>query len=305
MQAKNNSYLIIIFLLLFIIVAVFFYSFKSKKDPGIPNQLNKIEAVSIPDRMDLAGEDVPLNKYYVREKLDRELTINTYWHSATILLLKKTGRWFPVIEPILREHGVPDDLKYLCLIESGLSNVVSPSGAAGYWQFLKGTAKDYGLEVDRQVDERYDVIKSTHAACRYLLDSYDKYHDWTLAAAAYNTGRKSIGNSIEKQKTNNYYDLYLNEETSRYIYRILAIKEIYENLDKYGFNLTKDDFYPPIPVKVITINKSVNNLADFAIIQGINYRLLKEFNPWLRSDKLIIKKGKSYQITIPILKNLD
>lgn len=256
-------------------------------------------SVDLPDKLEFAGENVPLDLYYVREGLDRELLVNTYWHSNTLLLLKRTGRFFPMIEPVLKKNGIPDDFKYLALIESGLMNVVSPSNAAGLWQFLDKTGQQFGLEVTDQVDERYHYTKSTEAACKYLNDAYKKYRNWTLSAASYNAGQGRISKETEKQKTNNYYDLYLNQETSRYIYRILALKLIYENPADYGFYLRKKDLYPPVPSKSIKVDTTVTDLVKFALDHEVPYKMLKEFNPWLRSDQLKVAPGKTYTIELP------
>jgi hypothetical protein len=235
----------------------------------------------------------------VRDALDRELLVNTYWHNNTVLSFKRAYRWFPVIEPILQENGIPEDFKYLAVIESGLTNAVSPSDAVGFWQFLKGTAKDYGLEVDKDVDERYHVEKSTLAACKYLRDSYTRFGNWTLVAAAYNAGNSRIKELMEWQKADSYYDLLLSEETGRYVYRILALKSIYENPTDYGFFLREKDFYPPIPVKTVVVDKDIKSLVDFALQHNISYKVLKLFNPWLRERSLKVSKGKTYTISIP------
>ncbi|MBW6490261.1 MAG: transglycosylase SLT domain-containing protein [Lentimicrobium sp.] len=256
-------------------------------------------SVDIPEKLEFAGENVPLDFYYVRESLDRELLVNTYWHSNTLLLLKRAGRFFPLIEPILKKNGIPDDFKYLALIESGLMNVVSPSNAAGLWQFLDKTGQQFGLEVTDQVDERYHYSKSTEAACRYLNDAYKKYRNWTLSAASYNAGQGRISKETEKQKTNNYYDLYLNQETSRYIYRVLALKLIYENPADYGFYLRKKDIYPPVPTKSIKVDTTITDLVKFALDYEVPYKVLKEFNPWLRTDQLKVAPGKNYTIELP------
>lgn len=259
----------------------------------------KIFSVPVPAKISFAGDEVPLNIFYVHEALDRELLVNTYWHNKTVLLFKRAHRWFPVIEPILEENGVPDDFKYLAVIESGLTNAVSPSGAAGFWQFLEGTAKDFGLEVDKIVDERYHVLKSTEAACKYFNKSYEKFGDWTLVAAAYNGGNRRIQEELEEQGADNYYDLLLSEETSRYIFRILALKTIFEHPSHYGFYLRERDFYPPVPVREVRVDKDVKSLVSFAKEQGIPYKVLKYFNPWLRDRNLKVKKGRHYVISIP------
>ena len=291
---------IIIAIILFIIITFQFPDKNPQTSSDISDNIYKISAIKLPEKIDFAGETTPLNIYYVQESLDRELIVNTYWHSSTLLSLKRAARWFPVIEPILKENGIPDDFKYLALIESGLENVTSPAGAKGFWQFLKGTAKDYGLEVNNEVDERYNVEKASQAACKYFNKAFEKYKNWTLVAAAFNAGNNGINRQIEKQKVNNYYSLLLDDETERYVFRILALKMIFENPEKYNFYLNEDDYYSPIPTKIIEVKSSIKDLADFAIENGINYRILKEFNPWLRKGELKNAKHKIYEIKIPI-----
>jgi len=292
----------IIILGLVVMLFVFSSSKDKKSDQDYRKAFNKhykIFNVGTPEVIDFCGEDVPLDLYYVRESLERELTVNTYWHSSTLLLFKRAYRWFPVIEPILKEHGIPDDFKYLALIESNLTNVVSPAGAAGFWQFLKSTGKEYGLEVNKAIDERYNLEKATVAACKYLNDSYEIYDNWTLAAAAYNAGKDGISDALGNQKVNSYYDLYLNTETSRYIFRILALKEIHNKPAAFGFYMREKDFYLPVPSKEVSVDTNISNLVDFANNMGINYKLLKEFNPWLRDDYLPNSTRKEYKIKIP------
>lgn len=260
----------------------------------------KIFAVSVPAELEFAGSKVPLNVFHVSESLDRELMVNSFWHNRTILMFKRAHRWFPVMEPILAEHGIPDDFKYLAVIESGLENAVSSSGATGFWQFLEGTAKDHGLEVGKHVDERYHVEKSTAAACRYLRESYVRFGDWALVAAAYNAGNRRIREAIDEQKEDSYYDLLLSEETSRYLYRILATKLLFENPTAYGLFLREKDFYPPIPVRTVTIDDDITDLVAFAKSHGISYKVLKIFNPWLRDKSLKVRKGKAYLVSIPL-----
>ncbi len=301
-----KKYLIYISGLLTLGLVVILFVFSAGKDKKSDqdykkafNRHYKIFNVGVPGRIDFCGEEAPLDLYYVRESLDRELTVNTYWHSSTLLLFKRAYRWFPVIEPILKEYGIPDDFKYLALIESNLTNVVSPAGAAGFWQFLKSTGKEYGLEVNKAIDERYNLEKATVAACKYLNDSYEIYNDWTLAAAAYNAGKDGISNALEKQKVNNYFDLYLNPETSRYIFRILALKQIHNNPSAFGFYMREKDFYLPIPTYEVVIDTTISNLVDFANNMEINYKTLKEFNPWLKSDNLPNSSRRTYRIKIP------
>jgi hypothetical protein len=260
----------------------------------------KIFTPEVPESVDFAGEIVPLNNILVRENFDRELLINTYWHSSTILTLKRANRWFPVIVPILKEYNIPEDFKYLAMAESGLMNVVSPKGATGFWQFIESTGKIYGLEINKDVDERYHIEKSTVAACRYFKDSFEDYKSWTLVAAAYNAGNRRIMEIMEKQKAYNYYDLFLNEETSRYIFRITALKTIYEHPTKYGFYLRNADLYFQIPVEKIVSDRAISDLVAFAEENKMSYKLLKEYNPWLRSNVLPNPSGKSYFFIAPV-----
>jgi membrane-bound lytic murein transglycosylase D len=288
--------------IIIILLFVFSSERKQKSDEAYNKAFAKkykILTPSFPDSMSFAGEIVPLNNILVREYFDRELTINTFWHTNTILSIKRANRWFPVIEPILKENNIPDDFKYLALIESGLMNVVSPKGATGFWQFIEETGKIYGLEINKEVDERYHVEKSTHAACNYLKESFNEFKSWTLVAAAYNAGKRRISETIEKQKNNNYYDLLFNEETSRYVFRIVALKNIYENPAKYGFYIRESDLYPEIPVNEMSISTPVPDFVSFAKENGISYKVLKEFNPWLRAEHLTNLSGKTYIIKLP------
>lgn len=253
----------------------------------------------IPDEMIFAGEKVPLENFDTRESLDREILVNAYWHSRTLLVLKKSKRYFATIEPMLKKYGIPEDFKYIPLIESGFENTVSPAGACGVWQILENTAKEYGLEVNDEVDERYHLEKSTEVACKFFLESYEKYHNWTLAAATYNVGRKGIQDQINRQQVSNYYDLLLNEETGRYVFRILAFKLIAENPKQFGFQLEESDYYPALPLFEVKVDSSISNLAEFAGRYSINYKILKFFNPWLRENYLTNAAGKTYLIKIP------
>ena len=260
----------------------------------------KIFNVYMPETVVFATETIPTNLYYVRESLDRELLVNTYWHSSSFLLFKRAYRWFPIIEPILKKNNIPADFKYLAVIESNLTNAVSPAGAAGFWQFMKTTATSFGLEVNAEVDERYNIYKSTAAACKYLSQAYRKYGSWITATASYNAGYGTIDKALQSQNCDNYFDLLLNEETSRYLYRIVAVKLIMENPTEYGFHLRKKDLYPPVPLRKIEISESIPDLAAFAIDQGFNYRVLKDFNPWLRKNSLTNTSKKTYEIYLPI-----
>lgn len=255
--------------------------------------------IELPESMNFCGEEVPLDLFYVRERLERELLVNSYLHSSTILLLKRTTRWFPVMEPLMENYGLPEDFKYLAMIESSLTNAVSPSKAVGFWQFLESTGKQYGLEINKEVDMRYNVEKETVAACKYLKDSYRKFGNWTVAAAAFNCGNGRITKTMEEQRVESYYDMILPEETQRYVFRILALKLITENPEKYGFQISDNGWYRPFETKIVTVTESIPNLIDFAFEQGTNYKMLKYFNPWLRSNSLTISAGNSYEIKIP------
>ena len=257
------------------------------------------KVVKMPTDLNLAGEPVPLNDPEVYERMDKELYVNTYFHSSTIFLIKRSTRWFPQMEPILKAAGIPSDMMYLSAIESGLSNVVSPAGAAGYWQLMKGTAKELGLEVNDEVDERYDPIKSTEAACKYMLASYEKYENWTNVAASYNMGRNGFSRALAKQRVDSYYDLLLNQETSRYVFRILAVKEILNDPEKFGFQIPESEKYQPEKLKTVEVKRSIPDLTTWAIEQGVNYKTLKRYNSWLRKNTLTIKSGKTYEIKLP------
>lgn len=259
----------------------------------------KIYSMPMPKDANFSGEHVPLENIIVKEALDKELLSNTYWHSNTFYLIKRANRWFPTIEKILKEEGVPDDFKYLAVIESGLLNVTSPSGAKGYWQFMPATAKGYNLELSNEVDERKHIEKSTRAACQYLKEAYKKFDNWTLAAASYNMGKTGLLTRLQNQKADNYYDLLLNAETARYVYRIVAVKYILQNPKNYGFNVRPEDMYPPYETTSILVDSSVTSWVDFAISQGTNFKTLKEINPWLTADGLTNTSGKVYNILLP------
>ena len=279
-----------------LISGIFVFGISGEKKDKL---LHEGTAMYFPTTTDFAGETAPLQVVDVRERLDRELLINANLHSTTTLILKRANRAFPVIEPILQKYGIPDDFKYLAVIESGLVNAVSSAGARGIWQFMPETAKEKGMEVNDIVDERYHLEKSTEAACKYLLVAKNKFGSWTMAAASYNGGMNGVNKRIEEQQVSNYYDLALTEETSRYVFRILALKEIMKNPAKYGFNIYPTDLYSPIPTKKIDIDSTITDLASFAKTQGINYKILKIHNPWLRDKKLVNPSKKKYEIEIP------
>ncbi|WP_346728158.1 lytic transglycosylase domain-containing protein [Marinifilum caeruleilacunae] len=301
---KNFIALIVVLGGVYVTAQLFNYSKVTDRDKEPENSeymsRYNVYALKTPNELKFGDELVPLDRWDVKESLDRELLVNTYWQSQTLLFLKRSNRYFPIIEPILKEQGVPDDFKYLALIESGfVPTIKSPAGAVGVWQFMSGTAKDYGLEVSAEVDERYNIEKATVAACKYLKDSYKKYGSWTLVAASYNAGRRFVDKQLKLQDAGNYYDLLLGEETGRYVFRILAIKMIMEDPAGYGFKFRKSDLYPEIPTRKITIKSPVKDFAVFAKENGVNYKVLKYFNPWLRRAYLTNKYKKEYEITLP------
>ncbi len=259
----------------------------------------KVFALKLPLNLEFSGEVVPMDQPDIRERLDKELLVNTYWQSNMMLLLKRANKYFPTIEKILEEEGVPNDFKYLAVIESALENVRSPKGAKGFWQIMPNTAKEYGLEVNSNVDERYHIEKSTRVASAYLNKAKKRLGSWTLAAASYNRGMYGTDRLLEKQIADNYYDLLLNNETSRYVFRILAIKEIMSNPKRYGFIYDPEDLYQPIPVRKIGLDTAIRNIAMFAKEQSINYKILKIHNPWLIQNHLNNKSRKYYEIEIP------
>lgn len=287
-----------------LIVIIFLSAFKTRL---INRPASAITATSpiLPDKIEFCGEKIPVEYFDVFESLERELLVNTYYHSQTILFIKKANRYFPVIENILKKNNIPDDFKYLAVAESGLSNVVSPAKASGFWQLLEGTAKDYGLEINSEVDERYHLEKATEAACKFLNKSYEKYNNWVLAAASYNVGRRGVSRQVDKQGETDYFDLLFNEETARYLYRIAAIKFVLENPAAYGFILTPDDLYKPPRYKVLTVSGPVADWGEFARKNGTNYKLLKYLNPWLRDKMLTNKYQKEYLIKIPTARIIE
>lgn len=270
-----------------------------EEDPDKITKDYNIYALPVPENLDFAGEPVPIENQDVYERMDRELLVNTYWQSNALLLIKRANKYFPVIEPILKEYGVPDDFKYLAVIESGLTQAVSPAKAVGFWQLLEGTARDHKLEVNSNVDERYHVEKSTRAACEYLLKSKERFGSWTMAAAAFNAGNTGVLRQLKRQEVNSYYDLLLGEETGRYVFRILALKEIMENPENYGFHFDQTHLYKNIPTYTVEVDTPVKNFAAFAREHGVNYKILKLHNPWLREAHLNNSSGKLYNIEIP------
>lgn len=258
-----------------------------------------VYAIQVPSYLEFAGEELPLENPDILERMDRELLVNTYWQSNGLLMFKRAKKYFPIIEPILAKHGIPDDFKYLAVIESGLTNATSPAGARGVWQIMKGTGKEFGLEVNSNVDERFHLEKATEVACEYLKKSKNKLGSWTLAAAGYNAGMAGMARRLNEQNVNGYYDLLLGEETGRYVFRIVALKEILSNPDKYGFNFRDKDLYNTIPTYKVEVDTAVTDFSKFAHRFGINYKILKIHNPWLREPHLNNKTRKPYLLDIP------
>ena len=267
-------------------------------DLSIPRG-DSVRLFEMPSSLSFADESVPIQIPDVKERLEREIYVNAYWQSNMILLLKRSKKFLPQIEEILKREGVPDDFKYLAIAESGLMNVTSPAGAKGFWQFMNSTGKEYGLEIGRDVDERYNMEKATMAATKYLKKAHARFGDWTAVAASYNMGQSGFARRQEQQLQKNYYDLYLNEETSRYMFRILAFKVIFENPKNYGFSLKENDYYELPPLKTIPVTENIKNLAQWASENGSNYKELKLYNPWLRNTKLNGRRGKTYKIVLP------
>jgi hypothetical protein len=303
---SNNRYYLPRLAIFFSLAAIcviscglFIHSAPVEKKPAEPAG-NFSSPVEIPVSVEFAGEKVTLDNFDVRESLDRELLVNSYFQSQTILYLKKSKRYFSLIEPILKRNNIPDDFKYLALAESGFQErIISPAGAVGLWQFMKKAALENGLEINTEVDERYHMEKSTEAACRYLNHSYKEYGSWILVAASYNAGINGVKRQIELQDSKNYFDLQLNDETGRYMYRILALKLILENPEKYGFKVTEEEKYPVLKCREVQLKGSIANFAVYAHQQGINYKMLKYFNPWLRQTYLKNPGKKSYLVRIP------
>lgn len=288
----------IVFLTHFFISSTYTSNSDTVHQQGFNSKYN-VYSVLKPDNLKFANENIPESTFDVWERLDKELLKNIYWQSNTLLYFKRANKYFPIIEEILEKNNIPSDFKYLALIESGFEYKVSPSGAAGFWQIMKGTAREYGLEVNYAIDERYHLIKSTEAACKYLQKAYDKFGSWTMAAASYNMGINGVQRQVKKQNTNNYFNLYLNDETSRYVFRIIVIKEIMENPRKYGFVFRQNDLYSYPSVNQIRVDSTINNLYSFAQENDINYKILKRFNPWLRTSKLPDESRRVYYIDIP------
>lgn len=298
---KTTTIIIISTLSVLLIASVTFAVTQKVQNQEKPNYYsNKIASPYIPQKLTFAGEEVPLDVYWVREALDRELIINCYQHSKTLRIFKLSARVFPEIERILKEEGVPEDFKYLAVAESGLENVTSPAAAGGYWQFIPATAKNYGLEISNDVDERCNLEKATRAACKYLKKAKNQFGSWTLAAAAYNRGEGGLQVAITDQNCKDYWNLWLNNETARYVFRIMAFKLMFENPQQYGVEICPAEMYQPVPTTEIQVSSSIASLPAFAQDHRVTYRELRNLNPWIRNNKLSVPAGKVYTLKIPV-----
>ena len=289
--------------LFFGFISLCFFSCTDNKNEIIINKPKKESQLlftlpPLPTKINFCNQKIVLTDEDVREKLDRELLVNTYFQSSTVLSLKRANRYFPQIEKILKEENIPDDFKYLTVIESGLAQAISPVGAQGFWQFMPFTAKEFDLEISNEVDERLNIEKSTRAACSYLRFANDTLKDWLLTAASYNRGIGGVRSDMHWQGTNHYFDTDMNSETGRYVYRLLAVKLIFENPEMYGFDLKKMELYKPFKIKSIVIKKTIKNIADWSLKKGVNYKIITKLNPWLKGNHLTIKK-KFYKILVP------
>jgi membrane-bound lytic murein transglycosylase D len=305
MSFLNRKTILVASVLAGIIIVLLFVnqSFKESADPTdikvLQDSIFSNKSFKLPGNVTFAGERMPLENFDTRESLEREILTSAYRHSSTILIIKRANRYLPVIEKILRKNDIPDDFKYLAAAESEYSNMVSPAGATGFWQIMQATGIEQGMEINSVVDERYDVEKSTQFACDYFRKSYEKYGNWTLAAASYNGGRSAIDEQIEIQKQNNYYDLLLSEETARYIFRAVAYKLVISDPGNYGFMIEKDELYPQLKYHEVKVDTAITSFARFAEEFGTNYKILKFLNPWLRKPYLTPNPNKVYLIKIP------
>ena len=254
----------------------------------------------LPETFTFAGEEMPLQYFDTHESLDRELNATAFRHGSTILTIKRAGRYFPEIEKILRENGIPDDFKYLACAESDLSNVISPSGATGFWQIMEGTGKDFGMTINKEIDDRYNLEQATLFACRYFRSAYERYGNWTMAAASYNNGFNGLDEQVSIQKETSYYDLLLNDETARYLFRIAALKLVMSEPSKYGLEISPEDLYSPIPYTEVKVDTAVTSFEQFSRYFDTNYKMLKFLNPWLRKPFLTNNDGREYIIRVPV-----
>lgn len=311
LKIKSNPGTIALCLVIFIFLSLLYLFLKSwifsPTENGVSYTNNNFYVLdlSIPANLDFCGEKIPFNNYQIRDDLEKEFFSSAYWKTNSLVLFRKAQKWFPYIEPILLQEGVPDDFKYLAVIESHLSNITSPAGASGFWQLLPGSARNYDLEVNAYVDERYHLEKATKAACKHIKDAYAVFKNWTLSAAAYNRGIGGIQGALKRQKTDNYFDLLLNRETGSFVYRILAYKTLFSSPGHFGIKKKKWNYFPKIPVNVLRVDSTVGSLSAFATAVGVDYATLKGFNPWLLQNSLPNPDKKNYEIRIPKNKTAD
>ncbi len=294
----------LLIILFFTVICSFSQETKNEKQIDHYSENYQVKSPHIPEELFFCNERVPIKNQDILERFDKEIIVNTYYHSKAILILKRSNKYFPIIEKYLKKYGIPNDLKYLAIAESALENVKSPAGAKGFWQFMPKTGRAYGLEINDLIDERNNLEKSTESACKYLKKLYNQFGSWTLAAAAYNMGPYALQKQINKQKVKSYYDLKLNNETSRYVFRIIAYKLIDKNPNLYGFKLENKNLYPPLKTYNIEIKKTIDDLASYAIDIGQNYKIIKYLNPWILKNKIIIK-DKYYTIKLPLENSLE
>jgi len=298
MFKKKSVYIVL--LLFAVVFELFVYSTKEEEVTAVPTHDQfKISSFEINNNIDFCGEKVPLHSQDILERYEHEVLKNAHWHSEMILLYKRSGKFFPMIEQILAENNIPNDFKYLCVIESGLSNVVSPVGASGFWQIMEKTGEEFGLEINKNVDERYHLEKATRVACKYFKRAYKKFGSWTLVAASYNMGINGVARRLKKQQVNSYYDLLLNNETARYVFRVLAVKQILTNPEKFNFSLSGTKKYKQVSLRYANVDSSIANLIDWSLNESINYKILKIFNPWLKTTRLPNSDSTMYRIAIP------
>ena len=299
-MTKSTRFLSIISFLILTVVFINAISTAKIQPQKNTSDTYQIKALKLSSDLNLAGERVPLEKPDIKERMDRELLVNTYWQSNGLLLIKRANKYFPILEPLLKKYGLPDDFKYLAVAESALIDETSSAGAAGMWHFMRATGKEYGLEINRNVDERYNIEKATKVAAEYLKKSKERLGSWTLAAAAYNAGNYGIAKRLKTQGVTSYYDALLPDETERYVFRIIALKEVLSNPKAYGFIFDENDLYTLPKTRTVQVDTVITNIANFAKSFGTNYKELKIHNPWLRENKLNNKSRKLYEIKIPV-----
>ena len=299
-MTKSTRFLSIISFLILTVVFINAISTAKIQPQKNTSDTYQIKALKLSSDLNLAGERVPLEKPDIKERMDRELLVNTYWQSNGLLLIKRANKYFPILEPLLQKYGLPDDFKYLAVAESALIDETSSAGAAGMWHFMKATGKEYGLEINRNVDERYNIEKATKVAAEYLKKSKERLGSWTLAAAAYNAGNYGVEKRLKTQGVTSYYDALLPDETERYVFRIIALKEVLSNPKAYGFIFDENDLYTNPKTRTVQVDTVIKNIANFAKSFGTNYKELKLHNPWLRENKLNNKSRKLYEIKIPV-----